>query len=42
VAAILSRIDAHGKISGLSHDEMLEQVITFKSGALPADLGYVE
>ncbi|MGV3518770.1 protein translocase subunit SecD [Luteitalea sp.] len=42
VATILSRIDAQGQITGLTHDEMLEQVITFKSGALPADLEYVE
>ena len=42
VATILSRIDAQGQIAGLSHDEMIEQVITFKSGALPADLEYVE
>jgi protein-export membrane protein SecD/preprotein translocase SecF subunit len=42
VATILSRIDGHGQIAGLSHDEMIEQVITFKAGALPADLEYVE
>jgi protein-export membrane protein SecD/preprotein translocase SecF subunit len=42
VATILSRIDAQGQIAGLTHDEMIEQVITFKSGALPADLEYVE
>jgi protein-export membrane protein SecD/preprotein translocase SecF subunit len=42
VATILSRIDDQGQISGISHAEMIEQVITFKSGALPADLEYVE
>ena len=42
VATIQSRIDAQGQIAGLSHEEMIEQVITFKSGALPADLEYVE
>ncbi|HTV02347.1 MAG TPA: protein translocase subunit SecD [Luteitalea sp.] len=41
VATIESRIDTSGQIAGLSHAEMLEQVITFKSGALPADLRYV-
>ena len=39
VATIVSRIDDRGQITGLSRDEVLEQVITFKSGALPADLG---
>ncbi len=42
VATILSRIDDHGQITGISREEMNEQVITFKSGALPADLEYVE
>ena len=42
LATILSRIDAQGQIAGLTHDEMIEQVVTFKSGALPADLEYVE
>ena len=42
VATILSRIDAQGQIMGLSREEMIEQVINFKSGALPADLEYVE
>jgi SecD/SecF fusion protein len=42
VATILSRIDDQGQITGLDHDEVIEQVITFKSGALPADLEYVE
>jgi protein-export membrane protein SecD/preprotein translocase SecF subunit len=42
VANILSRIDAQGQITGLSREEMIEQVVTFRSGALPADLEYVE
>jgi SecD/SecF fusion protein len=42
VANIQSRIDAQGQIVGLSREEMMEQVITFRSGALPADLEYVE
>jgi protein-export membrane protein SecD/preprotein translocase SecF subunit len=42
VATIESRIDDHGQIRGLSRDEMIQQVINLKSGALPADLEYVE
>jgi protein-export membrane protein SecD/preprotein translocase SecF subunit len=42
VATIISRITDHGQIAGLSREEMIEQVISFKSGALPADLQYVE
>ena len=42
MATILSRIDDHGQITGISREEMIEQVINFKSGALPADLEYVE
>jgi protein-export membrane protein SecD/preprotein translocase SecF subunit len=42
VATILSRIADRGQITGLSRGEMIEQVINFKSGALPADLEYVE
>ena len=42
VATIMSRIDDQGQIAGLSREEMIEQVINFKSGALPADLEYVE
>ena len=42
VATILSRIDDRGQISGLSREEMIEQVINLKSGALPADMDYVE
>ncbi len=41
VANIQSRIDAEGQIAGLSREEMIEQVVTFRSGALPADLEYV-
>ena len=41
VANIQSRIDAQGQIVGLSREEMTEQVVTFRSGALPADLEYV-
>jgi SecD/SecF fusion protein len=40
VATIESRIDDQGRIVGLSREEMLQQVITLKSGALPADLEY--
>jgi SecD/SecF fusion protein len=41
VANIQSRIDAQGQIVGLSREGMIEQVVTFRSGALPADLEYV-
>jgi protein-export membrane protein SecD/preprotein translocase SecF subunit len=42
VATIVSRIDDQGQITGVSREEMIEQVITLKSGALPADLEYTE
>jgi protein-export membrane protein SecD/preprotein translocase SecF subunit len=42
VATIIARIDGQGQIVGVSREEMREQVITLKSGALPADLDYVE
>jgi protein-export membrane protein SecD/preprotein translocase SecF subunit len=42
VATIQSRIDDQGRIIGVSREEMIEQVITLNSGALPADLEYVE
>jgi protein-export membrane protein SecD/preprotein translocase SecF subunit len=42
VATIQSRIDDHGQITGVSREEMIEQVINLNSGALPADLEYVE
>jgi len=42
VATIDTRIDDHGQIRGLSREEMVQQVINLKSGALPADLEYVD
>jgi protein-export membrane protein SecD/preprotein translocase SecF subunit len=42
VATIHSRIDDRGQITGVSREEMIEQVINLNSGALPADLEYVE
>jgi protein-export membrane protein SecD/preprotein translocase SecF subunit len=42
VATIHSRIDDQGQIAGVSREEMIEQVINLNSGALPADLEYVE
>ena len=42
VATIRSRIDDQGQITGVSREEMVEQVINLNSGALPADLEYVE
>ena len=42
VATIISRIDGEGQIVGLSREEMIEQTINFRTGALPADLEYVE
>jgi preprotein translocase subunit SecD len=42
VATIISRIDDRGQIVGLSREEMIEQVITLKSGALPASLEYLD
>jgi protein-export membrane protein SecD/preprotein translocase SecF subunit len=42
VATIESRIDDQGRIAGLTREEMIEQVINLNSGALPADLEYVE
>jgi protein-export membrane protein SecD/preprotein translocase SecF subunit len=42
VATIESRIDDQGQIAGVSREEMMEQVINLNSGALPADLEYVE
>ena len=41
IATINSRIDDQGQIVGVSRDEMLQQVITLKSGALPADMEYI-
>ena len=42
VATIQTRIDDQGRIAGVSREEMIEQVITLNSGALPADLEYAE
>jgi protein-export membrane protein SecD/preprotein translocase SecF subunit len=42
VATIQSRIADQGQIAGVSREEMIEQVINLNSGALPADLAYVE
>ncbi len=42
VATIESRIADQGQIRGVSREEMIQQVINLKSGALPADLEYVE
>jgi protein-export membrane protein SecD/preprotein translocase SecF subunit len=42
VATIESRIHDQGQIAGVSREEMIEQVINLNSGALPADLEYVE
>jgi SecD/SecF fusion protein len=42
VATIQARIDDQGQITGISREEMIEQVITLNSGALPADLENVE
>jgi preprotein translocase subunit SecD len=40
VATIVSRIDTEGQIVGLAREDVLEQLITLRSGALPADLEY--
>ena len=42
VATIISRIDDRGQIIGLTREEMIEQVITLKSGALPAGIEYLD
>jgi protein-export membrane protein SecD/preprotein translocase SecF subunit len=42
MATIESRIDDQGQMTGITREEMIEQVITLNSGALPADLEYVE
>ena len=41
VATIVSRIAERGQIVGLSREEMIDQVVTLQSGALPADLDYL-
>jgi preprotein translocase subunit SecD len=42
VATIISRIEDRGQIVGLTREEMNEQLITLKSGALPAGLDYLD
>lgn len=42
VATIQGRISDQGQITGVSREEMVEQVINLNSGALPADMEYVE
>jgi preprotein translocase subunit SecD len=42
VATIISRIDDQGQIVGLTREDMIEQVITLKSGAMPAGLDYLD
>ena len=42
VATIQGRITDSGQIMGISREEMLDQVITLKSGALPASMDYLE
>jgi preprotein translocase subunit SecD len=42
VATIQGRITDSGQITGISREEMLDQVITLKSGALPASMEYLE
>jgi preprotein translocase subunit SecD len=42
VATIQGRITDNGQITGITREEMLDQVITLKSGALPASMDYLE
>jgi preprotein translocase subunit SecD len=42
VATIQSRITDQGQITGINRDEMIDTVITLKSGALPASMEYLE
>jgi len=42
VATIQGRITDSGQITGINHDEMVDTVITLKSGALPASMDYLE
>jgi preprotein translocase subunit SecD len=42
VATIRGRITDSGQITGITREEMLDQVITLKSGALPASMDYLE
>jgi preprotein translocase subunit SecD len=41
-AEIRGRITDSGQITGINRDEMLDTVITLKSGALPASMDYLE
>jgi preprotein translocase subunit SecD len=41
-ATIQGRITDSGQITGITRDEMLDTVITLKSGALPASMDYLE
>ena len=42
VATIINRITDNGQITGISREEMIDQVINLKSGALPATMTYLE
>jgi preprotein translocase subunit SecD len=42
VATIQGRITDQGQITGINRDEMIDTVITLKSGALPASMEYLE
>ncbi|HLG57699.1 MAG TPA: protein translocase subunit SecD [Vicinamibacterales bacterium] len=42
VATIQGRITDNGQITGISREEMVDTVITLKSGALPASMEYLE
>ena len=42
VATIISRITDNGQITGISREEMIDQVINLKSGALSATMTYLE
>ena len=42
VATIQGRITDNGQITGISREEMIDTVITLKSGALPASMDYLE
>jgi preprotein translocase subunit SecD len=42
VATIQGRITDSGQITGINRDEMIDTVITLKSGALPASMEYLE
>ena len=42
VATIQGRITDSGQITGITREEMMDQLITLKSGALPASMDYLE